>query len=117
MAKWVFGFLWDRRACAGVNGARSSERPFLAGLAQGSVLASTLFVLWSADLIEELRRVHWTSAFAYADDTATQSAGSSIDLAKRRARLAADTPARCARRCKLRITGQKAQALVLSQGR
>ena len=79
------------------------------------MLVPTLFVLWSADLIEELRRVHWTSAFAYADDTATQSAGSSIDLAKRRARLAADTPARCARRCKLRITGQKAQALVLSQ--
>ena len=115
MAKWVFGFLWDRRACAEINGARSSERPFLAGLAQGSVLAPTLFVLWSADLIEELRRVHWTSVFAYADDTATQSAGSSIDLAKRRAQLAADTPARCARRCKLRIAGQKAQALVLSQ--
>ena len=78
MAKWVFGFLRDRRACAEVNGARSSERPFRAGLPQGSVLAPTFFILWSADLIEELRRVPLTSVFAYADDTATLSASSGI---------------------------------------
>ena len=35
MAKWVFGFLWDRRACAEVNGARSSERPFRVGSPAG----------------------------------------------------------------------------------
>ena len=115
MARWVFSFLRDRRACAEVNGVRSSERPFRAGLPQGSVLAPTLFILWSADLLEELRRVPRTSVFAYADDTATLSAGSSIDLAKRRAQLAADTLARWARRWKMRIAGQKTQALVLSQ--
>ena len=115
MARWVFGFLRDRRACAEVNGARSSERPFRAGLPQGSVLAPTLFTLWSADLIEELRRVPRTSVFAYADDTATLSAGSSIDLARGRAQRAADTLARWARRWKMRIAGQKTQALVLSQ--
>ena len=61
---------------------RSRERPFRAGLPQGSVLAPTLFTLWSADLIQELRRVPRTSVFVYADDTATLSAGSSVELAR-----------------------------------
>ena len=113
MASWVFGFLRDRRACAEVNCAHSSERPFRAGLPQGSALAPILFIPWSANLIEELRRVPRTSVFADADDTSTLSAGSSIDLA-RRAQLAADILARWARRWKMRIAGQKTQALVLS---
>ena len=74
VAACVFGFLRDRRARAEVNGVRSSERPFRAGLPQGSVLAPTLFTIWSADLIEDLRRVSRTSVFMYADDTATLSA-------------------------------------------
>ena len=115
MATWVFGFLRDRRARAEVNGVRSSERPFRAGLPQGSVLAPTLFTLWSADLIEDLGRVSRTSVFAYADDTATLSAGASMPEAKARAQQAADTLAGWARRWKMKIAGQKTQALVLSQ--
>ena len=115
MAVWVFGFLRDQRARAEVNGVRSSERPFRAGLPQGSVLSPTLFILWSADLIEELRRVPRTSVFAYADDTATLSAGPTLEQAKIRAQRAADTLAGWARRCKVRIAGHKTQALVLSQ--
>ena len=115
MARWVYGFLRDRRARAEVNGVRSSERPFRAGLPQGSVLSPTLFTIWAADLIEELRAVPRTQVFAYADDTATLSAGATIELAKSRAQRAADTLAGWARRWKMRIAGQKTQALVLSQ--
>ena len=69
MTTWMFNFLRDRRACAEVNGVRSSERPLSSGFSQKSVLAPTLFILWSADLLVELRRVPRTSVYAYADDT------------------------------------------------
>lgn len=115
MAAWIFAFLRDRRARAEVNGVRSSERPFRAGLPQGSVLSPTLFTLWSADLLEELRQVPRTTVYAYADDTATLSAGATLELASRRAQEAADTLAKWARRWKMRIAGNKTKALVLSQ--
>ena len=59
ITSWIYHFLRDRRACAEVNGVRSSSRPFRAGL-QGSVLAPTIFTLWSADLVAELREVPGT---------------------------------------------------------
>ena len=114
-ATWIFHFLRDRRACAEVNGVRSSSRPFRAGLPQGSVLAPTLFTLWSADLVEELRKVPGTSTFMYADDTATLSSGATIEQAKDRAQRAADVMAAWARRWKMRLAGSKTQVLALSQ--
>ena len=107
MARWAYSFLRDRRARAEVNGVQSSERPFRAGLSQGSVLSPTLFTIWAADLTEELRAVPRTQVFAYADDTETLSAGATIELARSRAQGAADTLAGWARRWKMRIAGQK----------
>ncbi|KAF0298220.1 RNA-directed DNA polymerase from mobile element jockey [Amphibalanus amphitrite] len=114
-ATWIFHFLRDRRACAEVNGVRSSSRPFRAGLPQGSVLAPTLFTLWSADLVEELRKVDGTSTYMYADDTATLSSGATIAQAMVRAQRAADVMAAWARKWKMRLAGSKTQVLVLSQ--
>ena len=114
-ATWIFHFLRDRRACAEVNGVRSSSRPFRAGLPQGSVLAPTLFTLWSADLVEELRKVDGTSTYMYADDTATLSSGATIAQAMERAQRAADVMAAWARRWKMRLAGSKTQVLALSQ--
>ncbi|KAF0302132.1 putative RNA-directed DNA polymerase from transposon BS [Amphibalanus amphitrite] len=94
---------------------RAKAEAFISSYANGSVLAPTLFTLWSADLIEDLGRVPRTSVFAYADDTATLSAGASMPEAKARAQQAADTLAGWARRWKMKIAGQKTQALVLSQ--
>ncbi|MEM9976946.1 MAG: reverse transcriptase family protein, partial [Cyanobacteria bacterium P01_D01_bin.2] len=93
MASWVFQFLRDRRACAEVNGVRSSGRIFRAGLPQGSVLAPTLFTLWAADLVEAVGPVPSTPVYMYADDTATLSTGCTVDLARERAQQAADTMA------------------------
>ena len=115
MSTWVFQFLRDRRARAEVNGALSSERVFRAGLPQGSVLAPTLFTLWAADLVAALRSVPRTDTFMYADDTATLSAGATIELAQARAQEAADTLAKWASQWKMKIAGQKTQLLVLSQ--
>ena len=112
---WIFQFLRDRRACAEVNGVRSRSRPFRAGLPQGSVLAPTLFTLWSADLVAALKRVPGTSVYMYADDMATLCSGGTIAEARDRAQRAADTMTRWARDWKMRLAGSKAQALVLSQ--
>ena len=115
LATWIFRFLRDRRACAEVNGVRSRYRPFRAGLPQGSVLAPTLFTLWSADLVAELRQVPGTSVYLYADDIATLCSGGTIDQARDRAQSAADVMARWARRWKMRLAGSKTQVLALSQ--
>ena len=115
LATWIYQLLRDRRACVEVNGVRSRDRPFRAGLPQGSVLAPTLYTLWSADLIEELRMVPRTDCYMYADDTATVSAGATIELALSRAQQSADVMARWATRNKMTIAGHKTQLLVLSQ--
>ena len=98
-----------------VNGVCSRERPFRAGLPQGSVLAPTLYIIWAADLVEELRKVPRSSVYMYADDTATLSAGAFISQALARAQHSADVMARWAARNKMSIAGSKTQLLVLSQ--
>ena len=116
LATWIFRFLRDRRARVEVNGAHSSERVFRAGLPQGSVLAPTIYTLWAADLIETLRNASdRTDVLMYADDTATLSAGATVELAVARAQKSADALARWARHWKMSIAGQKTQALLLTQ--
>ena len=115
MTRWIWAFLRDRRAAVEFNGTRSRERPFRAGLPQGSVLAPTLYTLWSADLITALETVLGTNIFMYADDTATLSSGATIEEASRRAQRAADVITAWAYRWKMRVAGEKTQALVLSQ--
>ena len=86
MTSWIWEFLLDRRAAVEVNGVREKERPFREGhFPQGSVLAPTLYTLWSADLITDLKSVSGTVIFMYAGDTATLSSGASIEQAGQRA--------------------------------
>ena len=113
--KWIWAFLRDRRASVEVNGVRSAERPFRAGLPQGSVLSPTLYTLWAADLIEELRQVPGTEPYMYADDTTTLSRGCSIAIARERAQRAADVMSSWADRWKMKLAGEKTQVLALSQ--
>ncbi|KAF0312086.1 putative RNA-directed DNA polymerase from transposon BS [Amphibalanus amphitrite] len=112
---WVWAFLRDRRACVEVNGTKSGERVYRAGLPQGSVLSPTLFLLWSAPLVATLKTLPGTTPFMFADDTSTLCAGNSIAVARDRAQLAANTLVKWARRSKMEVAGQKTQLLVLSQ--
>ena len=98
-----------------VNDARSAEGISRAGLPQGSVLAPTLYTLWAADLILELRNIPNTHTFMYADDTATLSGGCSIALAQKRTQQSADVIAAWADRWKMKVAGEKTQVIVLSQ--
>ena len=94
-----------------VNGVRGQERPFPAGLPHGSVLAPTLYKLWSADLITDLKSV---PVFMYADDTATLSSGASLEQAGQGAQRAADVISSWAYRLRTRIAREMTQAIVLS---
>ncbi|KAF0304735.1 putative RNA-directed DNA polymerase from transposon BS [Amphibalanus amphitrite] len=85
------------------------------GADDGSVLAPTLFTLWSADLVAALKRIPGTSVFLYADDTATLCSGGTIAEARDRAQQAADAIAKWARDWKMRLAGSKTQVLALSQ--
>ena len=112
---WIWQFLRARRARVELNGVRSGERIYRAGLPQGSVLSPTLFLLWSAPLVTALQETPGTTAFLYADDTAILCGGHKIELARSRAQAAADTLVRWARANKMRVAGEKTQLLVLSQ--
>ena len=60
MIDWIFQVLRDHSARVEINGTPGEQRIFRAGLPQGSVLAPTLFTLWSAGLAAELREVPGT---------------------------------------------------------
>ena len=80
---WIWSFLRDRRAHTEVNGCKSRDRIFRAGLLQGSVLAPTLFLLWSAPLADILRQIPGTMPYLYADDKAALCSGKVIKVALR----------------------------------
>ena len=115
LVQWVWAFLRDRRASVEVNGVRSAERIFRAGLPQGSVLAPTLYTLWAADLVTDLKRTPRSSVYMYADDTATLCAGDTIALARERAQQSADIISQWAQKWKMKVAGEKTQVIVLSQ--
>ncbi|KAF0314720.1 hypothetical protein FJT64_000079 [Amphibalanus amphitrite] len=58
---------------------------------------------------------HYFCCGLYADDTAALSGSCRMETARERAQIAADTMVRWANRWKMVITGEKTQALVLSQ--
>ena len=97
-----------------LQGRRSGERVYRAGLSQGSVLSPTLSLLWSAPLVSALRALPGTTPLHFADDTSTLCSGNTIAVARERAQLAAYTLVRWARRNKMEVAGQKTQLLVLS---
>ena len=115
LISWIWSFLRDHRAHTEINGCQSRDRIFRVGLPQGSVLAPTLFLLWSVPLADILRRIPGTTPCMYADDTAFLCAGNTIEVAKRRARQAAAALVRRANASKMIVASDKTQVLVLSQ--
>ena len=111
LARWVWGWLRDRRVRVEVQGALSKERIFRAGLPQGSVLSPQLFLLWAAGLAETLR-APGKSPYIYADDTAVLSSGNTMEVATQRAQTAADSLAAWAHQNKMIVAGEKTQLLV-----
>ena len=115
MVRRTWQWLRDRPVTVELNGVKSGERVFRAGLPQGSVLSPLLFLLWAAPLAHSLKTIPGCTPYMYADDTATLCAGANIETARHRAQLAADALTRWARSSKMVVSGWKTQVLVLSQ--
>ena len=110
---WVWSYMRDRRACVELNGTRSGERVYRAAVSSlrpcfcyGRPRSSP-----PSGTCQELRRF-------YSRTTplpATLCLGNTIDVARERVQLAADTLVCWARRNKMEVAGQKTQLPVLSQ--
>jgi len=65
---WFASYLQNRNPYVRLSATRSTELAVLYGVPQGSVLGPILFLLYTADLLQLLRR-HQLHPHAYADDT------------------------------------------------
>ena len=82
----IQAFLSNRLSCIKIGRYHSNDFPIHVGLPQGSVLSTTLFILFINDFIDE-----YPIRFKFADDTASiLTADDSLQLANR-TQAAADT--------------------------
>ena len=65
---WILSFISQRTQIVSFNGKQSTKSAVVCGVPQGSVLGPVLFLLYTADVIEIVRRQGITP-HSYADDT------------------------------------------------
>ena len=67
LLKWISSFLTNRTFCVKFNNTVSSEYPVISSIPQGSVLATTFFILFINDLCSIIKS---STLKMYADDVA-----------------------------------------------
>ena len=66
IGRWLGNFLIGRKQCVSVNKKLSDQSDILSGVPQGTILAPVLFLVYIADIGDNITRSYITS---YADDS------------------------------------------------
>ena len=111
---WIRQFLSDRLASVSLNGEKSKQRIFRAGVPQGAVLSPLLFLVYINDLVEALPST--TEVSLYADDVAVWAGARSIADASVKVQSALHELERWARQWKLPINPEKSEAAAFALG-
>ena len=114
LIKWIDCFINRRVAKVVVNNESSGWKKYKDGLPQGSVLSPLLFVLFLADLPNDLNSER-VSCNLYADDTSVIAQGNTLNEALRNAQQAADNFMKWAWQWKMRVATEKTQMLICTQ--
>ena len=86
MARWIRGFLCDRKACVRIDGTIGSKRKLKQGVPQGSVLSPLLFLFYIDGIRETVPE--GVKISMYADDIAIWAQDPIKTEAKRKVQLA-----------------------------
>jgi hypothetical protein len=106
---WLVDFLRDRKLQARVAGFLSKTAIVNCGVPQGSPLSPLLYILFTADLLENPSPD--TSTEAYADDLTTIATGDTIAAAERAAQVEIDRIAKWAQRWRQKFNADKSEAM------
>ena len=66
IGKWIGNFLLDRTQCVTIDGEHSSKSHILSGVPQGTILGPVLFLIYIADIGNNVTSSNMSS---YADDS------------------------------------------------
>ena len=106
---WIVDFLRDRKLQARVSGFLSREAVVNCGVPQGSPLSPLLYILYTADLLEE--PAPDTITEAYADDLTTSAIGDDFPAAASAAQVEINRISQWARKWRQKFNAAKSEVL------
>lgn len=113
LVKLVQSYLRDRNFRVHIGSSKSSLYPIPAGVPQGSILGPVLFILYINDVPVQTR----TDLACFADDTASYTSSSDVDLIIDRLQLSLDALHGFFNTWKLKLNSSKTEAILFTRKR
>lgn len=113
LAKIVQAYLHNRHFRVHIGDHTSDLYPIPAGVPQGSILGPTLFLIYLNDMPKQTR----THLACFADDTASYTTASDVDLIIDRLQLSIELLSEYFRKWKLKLNSSKTEAIMFTRKR